>query len=291
LSLWAEQSPRGNLLREFSRQLNNSLALASQNVREVRLPGQSWMPTVVIQGRLYHRIGPLQPAPNQTPSFAQIYVHDPEHNADDEARVRLGHMHLPQGTSQTKRGRLEELLIQLQAWLRLCNGYVQDFISACELGEGEVENQRLVINAEARPAGAHERIYNRPEGWHEVAVLMDEQPGPRDVTLHRRGGGLANISETHRAFDALHYVLLFPLGEDGWNLGLRHVSGQNNKVSVREFYAYTLHQREGDRDSLFRASRLFQEFCCMAFAKVESMRLQYLAMTCEQNCTKTCRTQ
>ena len=45
----------------------------------------------------------------------------------------------------------------------------------------------------------------------------------RNVRIRDREGGLHSIDETHRAFDAMHFVLLMPYGEDGWstNLALR----------------------------------------------------------------------
>ena len=50
------------------------------------------MPSVAIQGKLYHKIGPLEHDPDnpQWPrSFAQLYVHDPaldEASANDDSR-------------------------------------------------------------------------------------------------------------------------------------------------------------------------------------------------------------
>ena len=42
----------------------------------------------------------------------------------------------------------------------------------------------------------------------------------RSVAIRSRGGPLHDIDETHRAFDPLHFVLLFPYGCDGWTPGL-----------------------------------------------------------------------
>ena len=41
------------------------------------MPGSSrWRPSVVIQGKLYHRIGPLSTADNATPQFAHVFSGD-----------------------------------------------------------------------------------------------------------------------------------------------------------------------------------------------------------------------
>ena len=77
----------------------------------------------------------------------------------------------------------------------------------------------MVIRTEGAP---DPRRYNVPTA-PEVAVIMPgdgygEEVASRDIVLHARKGGLQRITETHRAYDALHYVLLLPFGEDGWQL-------------------------------------------------------------------------
>ena len=87
--------------------------------REVRPPDGGFAPSVIIQGRLYHRVGPLQARDGEQPSFAQIYVNDPD--CDDpaaEAVLRLGQVPLPCGTTGPERERLLALLEQLQVLLR-----------------------------------------------------------------------------------------------------------------------------------------------------------------------------
>ena len=48
-------------------------------------------------------------------------------------------------------------------------------------------------------------------------------------------------------------------------------------MSACDFYAFHLHQHDTERDTLLRECRLFQEYVCMAFAKIENMRLKFLA--------------
>ena len=130
----------------------------------------------------------------------------------------------------------------------------------------------LVINADARPAGEHARRYNRR--LVEVSLHMTDEPGSRDVVLRLRRGGLQIISDTNRAFDPLHFVILFPNGTDRWHLDLTHVNS-TKRVTCREFYAYRLQHRPNETDILLRGCRLLQEYCCTAFAKVENQRLTY----------------
>ncbi|KAF0304429.1 hypothetical protein FJT64_023721 [Amphibalanus amphitrite] len=258
--LWTGDTLEARTFRQHSRRLNTALSLASMMTREAR--------------------------DGERPSFAQIYVNDPD--CDDpaaEAALRLGHVPLPRGTREPERVRLLTLLEQLQVLLRQVNPYVQDFIHAAELPEEEVQQQRLVVSADARPADQHPRRYNRAEGFREVAVLMDEEPVHQDIVLRRRadaeGPFLQTVNETHRAFEALHFVLLLPFGTDGWQPDLRQAvangRGDVRGVTLMQYYAHRLQLRPDLDDSLFRAGRLFQEYVCMAFARVETQRLLYLA--------------
>ena len=45
----------------------------------------------------------------------------------------------------------------------------------------------------------------------------------RHIVLRKRDGGLQRIRDYDRLYDALHYVLLFPSGIEGWSLKLRHL--------------------------------------------------------------------
>ena len=91
-----------------------------------------WRPSVVIQGKVYHCVGPLTAAEGQKRAFAQLYVHDPA-AVDDEAATRFSHMRLPADMSKPQKQRALELLTELQDALRETNTYVQDFVSAGEL--------------------------------------------------------------------------------------------------------------------------------------------------------------
>ena len=55
-------------MRQHSRKFNNALALACELVEEPNLAdGSGWQPPVVIQGKLYHLVGPLQAGEGSAP--------------------------------------------------------------------------------------------------------------------------------------------------------------------------------------------------------------------------------
>ena len=58
------------------------------------------------------------------------------------------------------------------------------------------------------------------------------------MILHHKDGGVMRIDSIHRIYDALHYVLLLPEGQDGFT---KHLTNSKGKaVSIRQFYAYNL---------------------------------------------------
>ena len=121
--------------------------------------------------------------------------------------------------------------------------------------------------------------------------------------INYRHGGLTSIATWHRAFDALYHVLLHPTGYIGWEENmplrskrraleslpvgtridysqLRQSSAFNprDRCSLRQYYAYRLHFRRGPvltDNCMFMSSRLFQEYACVAFWRIEAGRLNY----------------
>eukprot|EP00922_Rhytidocystis_sp_ex-Travisia-forbesii_P017515 GHVS01026102.1.p1 GENE.GHVS01026102.1~~GHVS01026102.1.p1 ORF type:complete len:178 (+),score=6.83 GHVS01026102.1:626-1159(+) len=66
------------------------------------------------------------------------------------------------------------------------------------------------------------------------------------------------LDETHRSYDPLLYVLLFPYGTDGWCLGL---SSQNPSSAM---------------NPLLYANRLFQHYLVDMVTKIEDSRLLFI---------------
>jgi len=65
-----------------------------------------------------------------------------------------------------------------------------------------------------------QRTHNLPTA-EEIAVIILEKGihhalDNRDVVLQARGEQLEQISQNSPSYAALHYVLLFPKGKNGW---------------------------------------------------------------------------
>jgi hypothetical protein len=117
--------------------------------------------------------------------------------------------------------------------------------------------------------------YNVPTA-DEVAALMVgdgfEAIDRRDVVLVQQAGPFQCISELHVGYMALHYLLLFPYGEDGWHpnillngviadadLDEDHVEEfelqkKHCNVTMAEFYDYRLQHRDTDGIALLRVA-------------------------------------
>ena len=115
-------------------------------------------------------------------------------------------------------GLKQDIVHELSLMLHQENLYVQNLQTAQELLRDNDSNQALkvVIYEEKRPRTEHARCFNRPVS-DEIGILMPNAPtNNRDIVLHYRNGHLDQVSELHRAYDALQYPLLFPYGTDGW---------------------------------------------------------------------------
>ena len=320
------------LLQKYSRKLNNQMALASSTIRVYNAGASAGQrqqhaaahdaPTasVVIEGKLYTLFGPLEAAVEngEVSRYAQLYcgVHD-DSETDEVSNLRFGMMRLPQSASLADKRSMPLLLHHLDLALRECNPYISDILTAHEiLRSSEVRiDATFHIDPDCRPRSQHERRYDPASSsaaarlFQEVTVFYPDRDGEvpnRAVTIRLREGGNQAVHETHRAYDALHFPLLFPCGDDGYRLYIPHDHGDDGNaqhpqdtssnqqhrrafVTAREFYAHMLQVRNLPApaaevrpilmrdDALTRYGRLFQEYCCTAFARQEAMRLRYLS--------------
>uniref|UniRef100_A0A1I8G3D4 ATP-dependent DNA helicase n=1 Tax=Macrostomum lignano TaxID=282301 RepID=A0A1I8G3D4_9PLAT len=205
------------------RSYNSALHLTSLGAKLRLVPG--WCPSFIISGQMHHRTAPL--------------------------RLSLSQKVKP------------ELLELLQTLLHECNVYVRSLKAAAERisQDPELGDARIVIHPDRRPSGEHIRRYNLPTA-NEVGILIvednEDAPASRDVVIQLRGGGSQRITETHRSYDPLEYVLLFPNGEDGWHPELRISNGK--KLTPMKYYASEIMVRAGQFSVLHYGRRLFQQY-------------------------------
>ncbi len=88
----------------------------------------------------------------------------------------------------------------------------------------------------------------------EVAELLpgneDEMIGKREILVRKRGQANSNgnevldkVSISHRSYDLLSYVMIFPNGTDGWHPELRFDAGERQrKLTPLMFYSWRMYE-------------------------------------------------
>jgi hypothetical protein len=165
-----------------------------------------------IQGDLHHLSGALMPPPGQHAVFAQLYIHDP-----------LAQLRLREGSNTNLNS---VIMTQLQAMLNDTHPYVPLYKQAFQIMREKPPEEQQNVTIRLRADRNQDMCrYNLPTASDEVAAIIpgdgsEEQSDHRDIVIRLQGGGLKRISQLHPSYSSLHYVLLFPHGEDGWHLDI-----------------------------------------------------------------------
>lgn len=188
-------------------------------------------------------MGPLRPAPGHLPSYAQLYIYDPQSALDTRCSLNSGL------NSRT--------LALLQSMLIDSNPYVGIFRHAFEFMEREGGNNgHITAHLRATP-GCHARRGNLPTADEVAVIICDtsgEEPKTKDIILHHCSGGLSIMNDLHPSYAPLYYVLLFPRGEPGWHSELELIEPDRTepqwRLSQSRFVAYRLQVRPNEFSTL-----------------------------------------
>ncbi|CAE1297012.1 unnamed protein product [Acanthosepion pharaonis] len=219
-------------------------------------------------------MGSLLADQGDPPQFLQIYFLA-DYNEQVDARLGI----LP---SDISIGPRRDILFRLQDMLHETNSYIRSLKFA--LQNNSLPSFSVVIDADRRPHGEHERRFNAPVCNEIAAVIHGEEHNSRDIVIKYRGGSLRRISETHRSYDCLQYPLLFPYGSDGYHFKISICQASSDSmstsktISCRAYYAYIFMVREGEFNHLHRCRQLFLQFAVDMAAKMESERLGFIKL-------------
>lgn len=186
--------------------------------------------------------------------------------------------------SNKKKDQLNPVLIRaIKALLDEINPLVKQFRLARDLFSNNV-NERFKIKLLGKRA-KDGRNYNLPEA-DEVAALIVGDLGVasdnRDIVIQSHEGELQRISELHVLYLGLQYPLIFARGEDGFRVDIAHEeescsrTKKKKKVTMREWFAYRIQERNNGYSLLLNARKLFQQFLVDAFTMVETQRLNFM---------------
>lgn len=103
--------------------------------------------------------------------------------------------------------------------------------------------------------------------------------------IKKVNGELTRIHETHTAFIPLQYPLLFLHGEDGYREDIKIRESviekgdrKRTRVTMREFIAFRVQERDVEYGNVLNSGRLFQQFIVDCYTMIESQRLQYIRL-------------
>ncbi|KIH43640.1 hypothetical protein ANCDUO_26349, partial [Ancylostoma duodenale] len=211
-----------------------------------------FMPTFKVKGQIYHRI---------------YFMGDEEQQVNQRCR----------NTDGARRN----IVLNLQRMFHQHNNLVKVFKTALE--RMPTDDYRIVIRADKRPAGEHERRFNAPTVDEVAVIMVGDESDRRDIIIQKRNDSLQRISETHRSYDALQYPILFWEGEDGYHFNIKQTDPRtglplNRKVSAKDFYANRIMVRDASPNHLLKCRQLFHQFVVDMYAKIESERLLYIRL-------------
>lgn len=130
----------------------------------------------------------------------------------------------------------------------------------------------ITFHSDRSPSRGHRGQFLRPATGEIAAVVPTSSSSItpyRDIVVRRRGQGILRIDELHPLYDPLHYVLMFPRGEQGWcaptqGRSMRQIADpdddddDSSTITPMRFYAYMLQDREGHY--LVHYGRLFHQY-------------------------------
>ncbi|CAL1380923.1 unnamed protein product [Linum trigynum] len=227
---------------------------------------------MVICGEKYHKIGSLFPTVGEKPKFAQLYVFEPENEIDN----RLSNF----ASRETRL--LPELLTSWLHMLDQHNELVKTFRRVRQqLQDSTTPNIKLRIFG----AKSRNRQYDLPTSTEISALIPGDfitDRDDRDVIADHISEGLKRITSLNPKFDALHFPLLFPYGEDGYHPLIKYnpvyypPSMRRKFVTHRKYYAFRLQYRTNEGHTLIQAGKALQHYCIDAFSSIELNRLAFL---------------
>ncbi len=209
-NLLCGNNPLSKAFLQDIRQYNAALAFTSLAVKvDEAITNSSGPYCFRVSGKLHHRMGSLLPQKEGKLSYAQLYIHDPA-----EALSMRNHRNPNLNP---------EIMSQLQDLMQDVNPYVALYRHAYLIMKDKPREEYPNIEVRLHVGdGTDGRRYNLPTVDELAAIIPGDGSEPvkndRDIVLHMHDDSLKRISQLHPSYQPLHYVLLFPHGELGWNI-------------------------------------------------------------------------
>jgi hypothetical protein len=204
-----------------------------------------------ISGRVYHRIGGIQPDAEQAASWGQLYMFDAAEATQRRMQVHRCAEHL----RPTVLSNLHSLLLQHNSW-------IAEFVAA---GDGTAEELTWCSEDVNARAGI-------------VAVVA--ATGARSIIVRKRSHQLMTISDQHPLYFPLAYVLMWPSGGVGYSEQMTRIDPISGtvlgKLQMLEWARYLM-MRRNDGSLIHLCGKLSLEFYCDVWSCIECRNLDYLS--------------
>ncbi|GBM92835.1 hypothetical protein AVEN_222034-1 [Araneus ventricosus] len=201
------------------------------------------------------------------PGYGQLYVFDT--SKATEKRM------------ERNEGCVPSVMERLDSMLRAINPFIECYLQMHRIiEENPATNIRMVF---MENGDLDLRRFNQPTSKTEIAAIFEgdngEPPTNQDICIYPVGNSCKNISPLNHCCDPLVYPLLFPRGELGWNINMKHSEegrlSKYTRVTELQFYVYRLAVRS-DFSIIHHSGKLFQQYIVDAYVKTEGSRLNYL---------------
>ncbi len=275
-------SPMSDTFMKNIQQYNAALAFTSVAVKvDEAVTNSSGPYSFRVSGELHHQMGSLLPGENQKMSYAQLYIHDPM-----EAL----------GMCNCRNPNLKpEIMSALQELLHDVNPYVPLYRHAYLIMKDKPHEEYPNLEVRLHVGdGTDDQRYNLPTVDELAAVIPGDGSEPvkneQDIVLCMHDQSLKRISQLHPSYQSLHYVLLFPYRELGWNqyipLEETGTHAERKKVTQHMYCAYRLHEHPNiEPDApLFKGESLTQQYVVDAWASIEQSDLNWVRLNQKTIC-------
>ena len=294
---FTENTQEAKHFRKMIRWFNSGMAMGSIQITDATVYRRG-PAAFKVAGQMYKRVGPMQASHignDTTAKCLQIYFLDP----DEQAELRVGRQYSTVRSAAT-REREAETFTQLLHILRSCgNPLLNSYYTIHEQVEAmDIRPEEIRIAIDTKPQDdRHPGRYNSPTCTEISMLLPDESVEHLSknaiIMPMRQADANENpiriIPDHHPSHDAYLYPLLYPRGEDGWHRGLRSQNDRTRKISARDYARYNMMVRERhvvdpddesrtiqDQNPRQMSGKLWQQWLCDMWAKVESNDLGYL---------------
>lgn len=264
---------------ENIRYYNSMFAFTSMGVNVIDSINDGRGPyTFKRSGQLCHRIGSLLPKRDKRPEYAQLYIFDTQNELMNRLRV---------GTYKNRAFQPnEEIVAALMQMFDAHNPIVKLFrVARDRLSRAGAPDDHYFIRLFGSP-DKHGDIFNAPVASEVVGLVVGDLGTSdigRDLMVEDKAGNLRKVKEDHCKFMAMQYPILFPYGEDGYHQNIayrqcrRSAGIKRKRVTEVEYYAYRLHDRGDDFNTLTRCKRgtqayVIDAYCCMEESQLSHFR-------------------